>query len=175
MNSLKAAAEDFLAQKRIAIAGVSRTGQNPANLIYRKLREAGHQVFALNPNTESVEGDPCFRDVRSIPGGVDGIVIATNARTTPKIVRECIDAGVPRIWMHRSFGEGSVDREAAELARRNGIEVIAGGCPMMFADPVDIGHKCMRWILGITGGLPDPVMPEVISTDRNTTIASASH
>ena len=154
MTTIKEVAAEFLAQKRIAVVGVSRGGESPANIIYRKLRDTGYAVFAVNPNTEMVEGDICFRDLDAIAGGVDGVVIATHPRVTPEIVATCIALAIPRIWMHRSFGEGSVDEDAAELAREKGIEVIAGGCPMMYCEPVDLGHKCMRWILGVTGGLP---------------------
>lgn len=173
MTTFKESAEDFLALKRIAVAGVSRAGQSPANLIYRRLRDSGHQVFAVNPNAEMVEGDSCYRNLASIPGGMDGVVIATHPRVTPKIVQECITLGILRIWMHRSFGEGSVNEDAVELARQHGREVLVGGCPMMFCEPVDIGHKCMRWILGATGGLPAPVPVDVTTENRaGSTVAS---
>lgn len=150
---------EFLAQRRIAVVGVSRNRETPANLIYRKMREAGYRTFAVNPNARSVEGDDCYSTLASIPGGVDGVVIVTNARTTGAIVRECVLLGIPRIWMHRSFGTGSVNTDAAELARQHGLEVIVGGCPMMFMEPIDVGHKCIRWILGVNGSMPAPVMP----------------
>src|SRR5262249_13679202 len=83
--------EDFLAQKRIAVAGVScRTGTDvPANRIYRRLKFTGHDVFAVNPNAATFDGDPCYPRVRSIPDGVDGVVIVTRPDTTEAIVREC--------------------------------------------------------------------------------------
>ncbi|MGD2135622.1 MAG: CoA-binding protein [Gemmatimonadales bacterium] len=153
MATLKEAVEDFLAQRRIAVAGVSReTGA--ANLVYRKLKAAGYDVVAVNPNATSVEGDPCYPDLGAIPGGVDGVVIATRPDVAEQIVRECLRLGVPRVWMHRSFGEGSVSPDAVRLGREGGLTVIAGGCPMMFCQPVDFGHKCMRWVLSLTGGLP---------------------
>ncbi len=155
MATLKEAVDDFLAQKRIAVAGVSRDGgAEAANLVYKKLRGAGYEVFPVNPNAEDVEGDPCYPSVKDIPGGVDGVVLATHPKFAEGIVRDCAEAGVTRVWMHRSFGEGSVSEEAAVFCHENGITVIAGGCPMMFCEPVDIAHKCMRWVLNLTGGLP---------------------
>lgn len=154
MPTLKEAAADFLAQKRIAVAGVSRSGDVAANTVYRKLRSAGYQVFAVNPNADEVEGDPCYPNLKSIPGGVEAVVIATAPEVTPSVVRDCAEQGIPRVWMHRSFGTGSVSKEAADFCRENNITVIAGGCPMMFCPPVDFGHRCMRWILSVTGGLP---------------------
>lgn len=150
--------QDFLAQKRIAVAGVSRdNSRHPAaNLIYRRLKQSGHDVFPVNPNMATFEGDPCYPDVRSIPGGVDGVVIVTRPETTERIVHDCPGAGVRRVWMHQGMGKSvtSVSHEAAEYCRQHGIEVIPGGCPMMYAKPVDFGHACMRWMLKLTGGLP---------------------
>ena len=155
-SKLEATVREFLAQRRIAVAGVSRTDTDEAaNLIYRKLRDGGYQVFAVNPRAESVEGDVCYRDLGEVPGGVDAVVIATHPEATPQVVRRCAELGIGRVWMHRSFGPGSVAEEAVSLCREHGITVIPGGCPMMFLAPVDIGHRCMRWLLSLTGGLPE--------------------
>lgn len=145
-------AQDFLSQERIAVAGVSRTAENTANMIYRAMREREYEVFALNPNADSVEGDPCYPSVKAIPGGVDGVVIITSPEITEEIVNDCVGAGVPRVWMHNNtFAASSVSDEAVSMCKEHGIVVIDGGCPMMF---MDFGHKCMKWFLGITGRLP---------------------
>jgi len=111
---------DFLAQKRIAVAGVSRNNSHhPAgNLIYHRLKKTGHDVFPVNPHMQTFEGDRCYPDLQSIPGGVGGVVIITRPETTKRIVRECSDAKVPRVWMHQSIGKGtSVSPEAVEYCR----------------------------------------------------------
>jgi predicted CoA-binding protein len=156
-TTLETKVHDFLAQKRIAVAGVSReNSRHPAaNLIYRRLKATGHEVFALNPNMQTFDGDRCYPDVRSIPGGVDGVVIVTRPETTARIVRDCGDAGVRRVWMHQSMRKGSsVSPDAVDYCRQHDISVIAGACPMMFGDGVDVGHTCLRWFLKLTGGLP---------------------
>ncbi len=157
MMTLKEAVDDFLAQKRIAVAGVSRSGDVAANGIYRKLRDSGYEVFPTNPNAEMVEGDPCYPNLKSIPGGVDAVVVATHPDVSEQVVRECAEIGVSRVWLHRSFGEGSVSDSAIEVARENGVTIIPGWCPMMFVEPVDFGHKCIRWFKSLTGGLPKEV------------------
>ncbi|HEY3414076.1 MAG TPA: CoA-binding protein [Armatimonadota bacterium] len=156
MPTLKQAAEEFLAQKRIAVAGVSRKGDTAANAIYKKLRETGHEVFAVNPNAETVDGDACYANLTAIPGGVDAIVIGTPPKAAVELVRECAVLGFKSVWMHRSFGRGSVDSEAVRLCGELGIAVIPGACPMMFCEPVDPAHKCIRWIQRVTGGAPIP-------------------
>ncbi len=154
MDELRKATGNFLALRRIAVAGVARDGRNPANLIYRRLREKGYQVFAVNPHAEQVEGDPSYASVTRIPGGVEGVVIATPPSATPGVVEDCVEAGVGDVWIHRSLGTGSMAPEAVDLCRQAGVRVIAGACPMMFIEPVDLGHRCMRWVLGKAGKLP---------------------
>jgi predicted CoA-binding protein len=149
--------EDFLAQKRIAVAGVSRDshGHPSASLVYHRLKDTGHQVFPVNPNMPSFEGDRCYPDLQSIPGGVDGVVIVTRPETAARIVRDCSAAAVGRVWMHESMAKGSsISPEAIDYCRQHGISVIEGGCPMMYGAGVDFGHTCMRWLLNLTGRLP---------------------
>jgi hypothetical protein len=156
--SLDTKVDEFLAQKRIAVAGVSRDhSRHPAaNLIYRRLKTTGHEVFPVNPHMQTFENDRCYPDLRSIPGGVDGVVIVTRPEVAEQIVQDCSAAGVRRVWMHQSIGKNgsSVSPAAVEYCRRHDITVIAGACPMMFGDGVDFGHTCMRWMLRLSGGLP---------------------
>ena len=149
--------QDFLAQKRLAVAGVSRneSGHPAANLIYRRLKNTGHDVFAVNPHMQTFDGDRCYPDLQSIPDGVDGVVIVTRPETTERIVHDCSAASVPRVWMHQSMAKGSsVSPEAVKYCEEHEISVIAGACPMMYGADADFGHTCMRWILKLTGGLP---------------------
>lgn len=156
-QTLDTKVNDFLAQKRIAVAGVSRDdrGHAAANLIYRRLKSDGHDVFAVNPNMAAFDGDRCYPDLRSIPGGVHGVVIVTRPDVTERIVHDCSEAGVTRVWMHQSVSNTtSVSAAAVDYCRQHGISVIAGACPMMFVPGADLGHTCMRWYLKFTGGLP---------------------
>ena len=163
MSHLDQAAREFLTLGRVAVVGVSRSGDQPANLIYRKLKTGDRQVFAVNPNAKTVEGDACFPDIASIPDGVDGAVIATHPDIASAVVDECAAAGIRQIWLHRSFGPGSVSVEAVERCRQLGLRAIPGACPMMYCEPVDPGHKCIRFLARITGKLPRPVEPSAAS------------
>lgn len=155
---MKDAASDFLSSKRIAVTGVSRQpASHGSNIVYQRLRERGYEVFAVNPNAEQVEGDPAFHDLASIPGGVEAVVIGTRPETAMETVKECAELGIKRVWMHRGFGGGSVSETAAEFGRANGLEVIDGGCPLMFDPTADGGHKVMRWMLTLTGNVPKQV------------------
>ena len=144
----------FLSNRQIAVAGVSRDSQQPANAVYRKLRDSGHQVFAVNPNAKQVEGAPCYSDLHAVPEPVGAVFIATHPDVAARIVQECAELGIKQVWLHRSFGQGSVSEEAVRECERLGIDCIVGGCPMMYCDPVDFGHRCMKWILKLQHRVP---------------------
>jgi predicted CoA-binding protein len=146
--------ERFLKGRRIAVAGVSRKGDVAANAVFQKLRACGYEVFPVNPHAESIEDVRCYPDVAAIPGQLDGVVIATHPGVSASVVRQCKERGVARVWFHRSFGSGSVSKEAVRECERLGMECIVGGCPLMFCEPVDVGHRCMRWWLQHRGRVP---------------------
>lgn len=164
MSTIDKLAQEFLAQKRIAVAGVSAEREDAANLIYKTLKDRGYTVYGVNPHIESFQGDPCYRDVFSLPEKPDGIVIVTRPAVAEDLVRQCVMAGVPRVWLHSAFGTHprflkkvaasitSVSAEAVRLCQENGIAVIPGSCPMQFLGE-DFGHTCMRGILRATGAL----------------------
>jgi predicted CoA-binding protein len=157
MTTLYKAATEFLDQERIAVAGVSRDPKQPANLIYRRLRDTGHSVFAVNPNAPSVEGDPAFPSVSAIAGGVDGVVVVTPPEATERVVEDAVAAGTPRVWIHRGMGPGSSSPAAVAYCRDHGVQVIPGGCPNMYGATKDPGHVCMRCLLRVGGKLPRSV------------------
>ena len=148
--------QTFLDQRTLAVAGVSgKKTPGTANVIFRKLRDAGYTVYPVNPRVTTVEGVACYPDLLSLPEPVSGVVIVTRPEATSAIVRDCAATGIPRVWMHGSFATSSVSADAVDFCRENGIAVIAGGCPMMHVKPVDFGHACMRWILKLFKKIPD--------------------
>jgi predicted CoA-binding protein len=147
MQSIDEAASAFLAKKRVAVTGVSRTPKtHGSNNVYKRFRERGYEVFAVNPNAAEVEGDRCYKDLTSIPGGVDAVVIGTRPQIAEDTMRECAELGIKHVWMHRGPGAGSVSPAATEYGRQQGITVIDGGCPCMFGPTADFGHKIMRLV-----------------------------
>jgi uncharacterized protein len=156
VQSMKEAAAAFLANKRVAVTGVSRAPKtHGSNTIYKRLRERGYDVFAVNPNAAEVEGDRAYQDLRSIPGGVDAVVIATRPEYAEDTMRQCADLGIKHVWMHHGAGGTSVSATATDYGRKNGITVIDGGCPLMFDPTADFGHKIMR--VALAGRVPKQV------------------
>lgn len=158
MSTIKEAATTFLASKRIAVTGVSReAGGHGGNAVYKRLRDRGYEVFAINPNADTVEGDRAYHHLADIAGGVDAVVIATRPDQAEATVGECNELGIKQVWMHHGPGPGSVCDEATVFGRDHGMTVIDGGCPLMFDPTADIGHKLMRFVLTRTGRIPRKV------------------
>ena len=158
MTAIKDAAAAFLGHKRIAVTGVSRSPENHGgNVVYNRLRDRGYDVFPVNPNAEEVEGDAAYPDLRSIPGGIEAVVIATRPEYADATMRECVELGIEHVWMHRGPGAGSVSGTATTYGRAHGISVIDGGCPCMFGPTADRGHKAMKFLFTLTGNVPREV------------------
>jgi predicted CoA-binding protein len=150
MAKIDTLVKDFLAQKKIAVVGVSDKRETGSNLGYRKFKEAGYSVYAVNPHLNTFDGRPCYPDLKSIPEKPDAVFILANPQVTDQIVQQCVDLGVKHLWMHCMMGTKpglgagttSVSQEAVQKCRENGIAVIPGGCPNQFLTP-DFGHTMM--------------------------------
>lgn len=158
MSQIDPLVKDFLAQKKIAVVGVSDKRETGCNLAYHKFKEAGYTVSAVNPRLTSFENAPCYPDLKSIPEKPDAVFILTRPSITEQIVQECADLGIRRVWMHclmgtkpgLAAGMTSVSPEAVRICRENGITVIPGACPNQFLKP-DFGHAVMRVLFGALG------------------------
>lgn len=151
MSKIDTLVQNFLAQKKIAVVGVSDKRDTGCNLTYKKFKETGYQVSAVNPRISSFEGDPCYADLKSIPEKPDAVFILASPKVTEQIVQQCVDLQIKYVWMHCMMGTKpglaagmtSVSQSAVDLCRANGIEVIPGSCPNQFLKP-DFGHAMMR-------------------------------
>lgn len=151
MAKIDSLVQDFLAQKKIAVVGVSDRRETGCNAGYRRFKDAGYAVSAVNPRLSTFEGAPCYPDLKSIPEKPEAVFILASPRVTEQIVQQCVDLGVKHVWMHCLMGtkpglgasSTSVSQEAVQVCRDNGIEVIPGACPNQYLNP-DFGHKLMR-------------------------------
>ena len=143
--------KDFLAQKKIAVVGVSDKRETGCNAAYHKFKEAGYAVSAVNPRLTSFDGDPCYPNLKAIPEKPEAVFILTNPKVSEEIVQQCVELGIQRVWMHCLMGTKpglaasmtSVSPEAVRMCHENGITVIPGSCPNQFLKP-DFGHGMMR-------------------------------
>jgi len=145
---------DFLAQHRIAVVGVSAASSSFGNTIYRELRSRGYDVVAVNRSTDTAEGDPCYPDVLSVPGTLDGVIVMVKASSAEQVLRDCAERGVKRVWLFRGLGgPGALSKETEALAQELGLEVIPGACPLMFLEPVKGAHRFHRAMRRMNGSL----------------------
>ena len=146
--------DEFLKLKKIAVTGVSSSNPDAANLIFRKLRSLELSVFAVNPRTKEVEGEVCHPNLSSLPSIPEGVIIASPPQSAKPIIEECLQLGIKYVWLHSSVNQGSFEKEAIKFGEDHGLAIIQTGCPMMYYSPVDFGHKCMKWVLQLTGKIP---------------------
>lgn len=154
MTNVPAAIAAFLAGKPIVVAGVSRSGNAPANAIFRRLRAGGCEPIPVNPKASEIEGQTCYLNVESVPGAIHGVMVVTHPSNSADVARAALERGVKHIWFHRSFGDGSVSAEALNICRAGGVEPIVGGCPLMYCPPIDPSHRLFRWWLRMQHRVP---------------------
>jgi predicted CoA-binding protein len=150
--------QDFLAQKKIAVVGVSDKHETGCNEAYKRFKQNGYQVYAVNPRMSTYDNQPCYADLKSIPEKVDAVFILANPKVTEQVVQQCVDLGVNHVWMHclmgtkpgLQAGASSVSPSAVEMCKANGIAVIPGACPNQFLKP-DFGHAMMRGMWKLFG------------------------
>ena len=158
MSKLDTMVQDFLAQKRIAVVGVSDKRETGCNAAYQKFKDGGYEVFPVNPRIASFQGDTCYPDLTSIPTKPDAVFILASPKVTDQIVQQCVDLGVKHVWMHCMMGvkpglaasTTSVSQSAVDVCNANGIAVIPGSCPNQYINP-DGGHKFMRGLWNLLG------------------------
>ncbi|GAB4539979.1 MAG: CoA-binding protein [Anaerolineae bacterium] len=146
----KAAVQDFLAQRTLAVVGASRDDKKFGNKVYKDLIRKGYQTYPVNPHAGEIEGQPCYPDLKSLPELVDGVVFVVPPAQTEQMVREAAGLGIVRVWMQ----QGSESEEAIRFAEEQGMSVVAGECILMFAEPAEFYHRLHRWVWGLLGRLP---------------------
>jgi len=152
--------QDFLAQKVIAVVGVSDKRETGANRNYKTFKGRGYRVYAVNPRISIFDGSPCYPDLKAIPEKPGAVFMLTSPKVTEQVVQQCADLGIVHVWMHclmgtkpgLAAGSTSVSSSAVEMCNARGISVIPGSCPAQFLE-ADFGHGLMRKLWGWFGYL----------------------
>lgn len=145
----KAAVTKFLDQKTLAVVGVSRSEKKFSYILYKTLKAKGYRLFAVNPNTDRIDGESCFDCIQSLPQPVNGVVIVVPPDQAEKVVKDAAAAGINHVWIQ----QGAESKEAIDFCEKNGMNVIYNQCILMFAEP-SLPHKCHRYIWKALGKLP---------------------
>ena len=146
--------EDFLAQKRIAMVGISREPKEFSVMLFKELCHRGYDVVPVNPHTPNVLGQPCFARVQDVQPPVDGALLMTSPEVTEAAVEDCAQAGIRRVWMYRAAGSGAVSQKAVAFCQEHGIQVVPGECPFMFLPAAGGIHRLHGFLRKITGRFP---------------------
>jgi predicted CoA-binding protein len=146
----KEAVDDFLAQRTLAVVGVSRGGQKFGNTVHKELTAKGYRVFPINPNAERIDGQPCYPSLSALPEPVGGVVVVVPPAATEQVVQEASRAGIPRVWMQ----QGAESAAAIRFCQEHHMSVVSGECILMFAEPTGFAHRLHRWVWGLMGKLP---------------------
>ena len=148
--SSKKNVNEFLAQKKIAVVGVSRKKTKFGNTIYKELKQKGYQVYPINPNINKFEEDTCYPNLLSLPEKIDAVIINVPPARTEQVVKEVKAAGIKKVWLQ----QGSQSEAAVKFCEENGIDCVSNECILMFAQPTAFFHRVHKWVWGVLGKLP---------------------
>jgi predicted CoA-binding protein len=143
-----APARDFLSSRRVAVVGLSRNPRDFSRVLDAALRKHGIEVVPVHPEAVEVDGRPCFARVGDISPPVEGALLLVPPAQAESVVRDCLDAGVRRIWFHRGGGRGSSSPEALALCAERGVNPVANLCPFMVLPGVGWPHRLHGWLRG---------------------------
>jgi len=151
---MKAVIQEFIDNKSVALAGVSRDSKKWGSMLFKALKKKDYTIYPVNPNMEDFEGEKCYSSVTDLPIEVTNLIIATSPEATLSLVKDCANSGIKNIWMHQGAGgTGAQSQEAIDFCKENKLGIVYGFCPMMFLPPVG-GHKIHYWIKKLTRNLP---------------------
>ncbi|PKM94013.1 MAG: CoA-binding protein [Firmicutes bacterium HGW-Firmicutes-1] len=112
--------ETMLEKKKWAVVGANQNSEKYGNMIYKKLKLRGYEVYPVNPFFEMIEGDTCYRNLASIPEKPEVIDIVVGPEKTKVIIQEAAMLGIEYIW----FQPGTYDDEVLELAKQLGLQTV---------------------------------------------------
>jgi hypothetical protein len=137
---------DFLAQRTLALIGVSRKERDFSRSLLRAFRTAGCTMHGVNPKASEVRGETCFSHLRDIPVTVDGALLMLPPSALSQAIRDCLDAGVKRLWIYGTGRPQPLDEELRMLCRERQVSVINGFCPLMSLNNSSWPHRLHGWI-----------------------------
>lgn len=146
--------EDFLAQARIAFVGLSHNEEDFSRAVFRDLKSRGYDVVPVNPSLTMAEGVRAFPSVRDIEPPVDAAYIMVSAGQSGSVVKECHEAGIGRIWLHKGAGPGAHSEQAVTFCREHGMSVVDGQCIEMFLSDPHWIHRVHRGLKKLVGSYP---------------------
>jgi uncharacterized protein len=150
MKVTKQHIDNFLKDKKIAIAGVSRNPKKFGYQVFKELTAKGYQIMPLNPHAKLIDQTECYAEIENLPSGVDSLLILTPKNKTDETLRKAINRGIKNIWVQQM----SETSDTLKIAEEYQQEIIHHKCIFMFAEPTQGFHKFHKTITGLCGRLP---------------------
>ena len=148
---MKPTVQEFLSSRRIALVGFSRNPKDFSRMIDAQFRARGYEVVPVHPEVTEVDGRRAFPRVGAIDPAVEAALLLVPPAQAEAVVRDCLDAGVRRVWFHRGGGKGSASPEALALCAARGVTPVQGLCPMMVLPGASWPHRLHGWFRGHGG------------------------
>lgn len=145
--------EGFLAQKRIAIVGISHDPKDFSSTLFDEFCRRGYDLVPVNPHLAEVKGRRCFARLQQIQPPVQAAILMTSPAVTETVVEDCAAADIRWVWMYRAAGAGAVSDRAVQFCREQGMHLVPGDCPLMFLTKSGV-HRWHGWLRKLTGSYP---------------------
>jgi predicted CoA-binding protein len=146
----RASIDDFMKQQTIAVVGASRSKRKFGNTLLRELKAKGYAAIPVNPHAENIEGVRCYPSLKALPVKVDGVAVVVPPHEAERIVRDAVDAGIPRVWLQ----QGAESKEAIRFCQEHGVSVVHGECMLMYACATAFPHRVHRFFRTLLGRMP---------------------
>ncbi|HEY9712979.1 MAG TPA: CoA-binding protein, partial [Chroococcales cyanobacterium] len=127
MDNLDKQIDAFLKAPAFAVVGASDDKSKYGHKVYKCCLDHGLKAYPVNPNAETVMGNPAYASLSELPEKVEAISIITPPKITEKVVDEAIKAGVKHIWMQ----PGAESLQAVEHATKSGVSCVYGGACLL--------------------------------------------
>lgn len=121
--------EQYLKKKVYAVVGVSRDKSKYGYKVFKEMKDAGLNVYPINPNATNINGVKAYPSLDVLPEKPDMVVCVVPPKITELVVDSCIKLGVKTIWLQ----PGSESPSAIKKAQSAGIDVIHNACIMIDA------------------------------------------
>jgi uncharacterized protein len=142
--------QDFIAQKAVAVVGMSRAQRSFSANAAKELKSKGYRLFPVNPNATEIHGEKCYPSLEALPEKVGAALFVTPPAATEEAVRQAVEAGVAHLWIQ----QGAESKEALAFCKEKNLSAVSGHCILMFAEPAGSFHTVHRWFKNLFGGLP---------------------
>lgn len=124
---MEALIEECVNQRVWAVVGASPAASKYGHKIFRTLRAAGYVVYGVNPKNGEIDGQKLYRTLADLPEKPGVVDIVVPPKITEKVVRECAELGLKRVWMQ----PGAESEEAIQFCRDHEIKVVHDVCAMI--------------------------------------------